>query len=70
MGPVKVAQIASYRPPMNLAGLRLGEIHNKRQHPYQDEPDAHQIVEDLGKNHHYNAEDKADDSSDEPQVSY
>jgi hypothetical protein len=66
---MKVALLAVYRPPVNIAGLRLGEIHDESQHSYQDEPDAHQIVEDLGKNHHDYAKDKADDSSDEPQVS-
>jgi hypothetical protein len=36
--------LAVYRPPVDLAGLRLGEIHDEGQYPYQDEPDAHQIV--------------------------
>jgi len=67
---MKAALLAGYRPPVNLAGLGLGEVHDESQHPYQDEPDAHQIVQDLGENHHDYAEDKADDSPDEPQVSY
>ena len=65
--PVKVGLLALYHPPIDLASFRLTEKGNKRNHPYQDEPDAHQIIEDLGENQHYYAEDKADDSSNEPQ---
>ena len=67
---MKVVASVLYRPPVNLGGFRLSEIHDKSQHPYQDEPDAHQIVEDLGENHHYYAEDKADNPPNEPQASY
>jgi hypothetical protein len=66
---MKVAPFAVCCLPVNPAVSGLGEIHDKSQHPYQDEPDAHQIVEDLREDHHDYAEDKADDSSDEPQVS-
>jgi hypothetical protein len=52
---------------MNIASFRLSKIENNRYHPYQDEPDAHQIIEDFRKNHHYYAKGKADDSSNEPQ---
>jgi hypothetical protein len=55
------------RPPLSLASFRLSKIENKRYHPYQDEPDAHQIIEDFRKNHHYYAKGKANDSSNEPQ---
>jgi hypothetical protein len=57
-----------YHLPKNLSSFRLSEIEYKRQYSYQDEPDAHQIIEDLGKNHHYYAKDKADNSSNESQV--
>jgi hypothetical protein len=65
---VKVGALVLYHPPVNLAGLRLTEKGNKRYHPYQDEPDAHKIIEDLRKNHHYYPEDKADDSSNEAHI--
>jgi hypothetical protein len=52
-------------PPKSLSGFRLSKIGNKRYHPYYDEPDAHQIIEDFRKNHYYDTEDKGDDSSDE-----
>jgi hypothetical protein len=64
---VKVGPLVLYHPPVNLASFGLSEIENKRYHPYQDEPDAHQIIEDLRKNHHYYPEDEADDSSNESQ---
>jgi hypothetical protein len=65
---MKAKATVLHHQPLNLAGLRLNEIVDKRYYAYQDEPDAHQIVQDLGENHHYYAEDKADDSSDESQI--
>jgi hypothetical protein len=65
---VKVGLLVHYHPPVDSASFRLTEEGNKCYHPYQDEPDAHQIIEDLRKNHHYYAKDKADDSSDEPHM--
>jgi len=43
----------------------LSKIGNEHYHPYYDKPDAHQIVEDLRKNHYDDTEDKSDDSSNE-----
>jgi len=62
---VKVAALVLYRPPKSLYSFRLSKIGNKRHHPYYDEPDAHQIIEDFRENHYYDTEDKGDDSSNE-----
>jgi hypothetical protein len=68
---VRAVAFVLYHPPVRIvAGFRLTEKGNKRYHAYQDEPDAHQVIEDLGENHHYYAEDKADDSSNEPHIGY
>jgi hypothetical protein len=50
-------------PPKSLSSFWLSKIDNKRYHPYYDEPDAHQIIEDFRKNHYDDTEDKGDDSS-------
>jgi hypothetical protein len=65
---VKVGHSVVHHPSANLASFRLTEKGNKRYHPYQDEPDAHKIIEDLREDHHYYAKDKADDSSNEPHI--
>jgi hypothetical protein len=64
---VKVGALGLHHPPVNLASFGLSEIDDKRYNSYEDEPDAHQIIEDLRENHHYYAKDKADDSSNESQ---
>jgi hypothetical protein len=63
--PVKVAAPVPRHPPESFCCFRLSKIGYKRHHTYYDEPDAHQIVEDLGKNHHDDTEDEGNDSSNE-----
>jgi hypothetical protein len=48
---------------IKLSNSGLSKIGNKRYHSYHDEPDAHQIIEDFGKDHHHDTEDKGDYSS-------
>jgi len=62
------ARGSSPLPPtikINISSFWLSKIGDKRYHPYYDEPDAHQIIEDFRKNHYYDTEDKGDDSSNE-----
>jgi hypothetical protein len=58
---VKVATLVLYHPPVDIAGFRLSEIDDKRQHATQYQEDAHQIIEDLRENHYDDSEDKGDD---------
>jgi hypothetical protein len=60
---VKVATLVLYHPPKSLSGFWLSKIGDKRYYSYENEPDAHQIIEDLRKNHYYDTENKGDDSS-------
>jgi len=48
---------------ISLSSFELSKIGNKRYHPYDDEPDAHQIIKDFGKDHYHDTENKGDYSS-------
>jgi hypothetical protein len=61
----KAAAPGRHHPPTNNSSFRLSKIGNKRYHSTQYQEDAHKIIEDFGKNHHYDTEDKGDDSSNE-----
>jgi hypothetical protein len=62
---MEVVALVLYHPPKDLSSLRLMKIVNNRYYPHYDEPDAHQIIEYFGENHHYDAKDNGNDSSDE-----
>jgi hypothetical protein len=66
---LKLAEVAAllgiHRRRLELLAT---EVVKNRQDPKDDEIDAHQVVEDFGKYHHYYTEDKADDSRDEAHV--
>ena len=49
---------------LNLLSFGLSKIGNECHHSHYNKIDAHQIIEDFGEDHNYDAEDKADYSCD------